>query len=236
MRNPTGFCLGGWDLPGGRKSHKIWFSSSFLEENQAGQEKVVCTFLLGTSEREQGSLPGLGRSNETPRSSSSCTVPQPCPASLALVGCLHLHQDCVVPLLATATADAGNQRTDQGNDADDNGSDGQPTLGLGHAPCAAVFGDLDGGQIGVVLHGAGEVSGGDGGGIRVAGCVWVLWCLRVAGHLRDHWDLDTGDNRIDVDDDEGLTSDAGWAETHRESIRPQPGLVEQEPIVERKDV
>ena len=142
----------------------------------------------------------------------------------------------MVPLLATATADAGNQGTGQGNDANDNGSNGQPALGLGHAPRAAVVSDLNGGQISVVLHRAGELSSGDGGGIREAGCVWVLWCFRVAGDLGDHWDLDTGDSNVDVDDDEGLASDTGWAETYWESVCPQPGFVEQEPVVEWKDV
>lgn len=89
----------------------------------------------------------------------------------------------------------------------------------------------------LVLCGAGEVSGGgDGGGVGVAGRAWICRCLWVAGHLGDPWDLDTGNININIDDDEGLATDTGWAETHREAVCPQPGLVEQEPIAERKDV
>lgn len=140
----------------------------------------------------------------------------------------------MAPLLAAAAADAGSQGTGQGNDANDNGGNGQPSLGWGHA---LGIRDPDGGQISVVRHGAGEVSGGgDGGGVSVAGCVRVLRCVWVAGHLGGHWALDTGDSDTDADDDEGLASDTGWAETHREGVRPQPGPVKQKPIVERKDV
>lgn len=143
----------------------------------------------------------------------------------------------MAPLLTAATADAGSQGAGQGNEANDNGSNSQPTLGPGHAHIA-VFGAInDGGQIGEVLHGADQLSGGrGGGGFSIAGCIWVLWCFWVAGHLRDHRNLDTGDSNVDVDNDEGLASDIGWAETHREGVCPQPGFAEQEPIAEWKDV
>lgn len=82
MRNPTGFCHGGWDLPGGRKSHKIWFSSSSLEENQAGQEKVMHTFLSGTSERERGVAlwtQGWGAAMKLPDPPAAALFPSPAP-------------------------------------------------------------------------------------------------------------------------------------------------------------
>lgn len=76
----------------------------------------------------------------------------------------------MAPLLAAATADAGSQGADQGNDANDNGGNDQPVLGHGYV---GPSGHTNGGQIRDV-HSTGELSGGgDGGGVRVAGGVWV---------------------------------------------------------------
>lgn len=157
-------------------------------------------------------------------------TPQPGPSQpLTLVGRLHLHRDCLAPLLTAAAAQNGGQGGGQGHDADDEGSDGQPARHPRQGPRVTLNG-LNGARLGVANCRADEPSGGgDGDGGRVAGR------LRVAGHHRDCWDRNSRDNSVDVDDDEGLTSDTGWAGTHGKGICPQPGLVEQQPVAEWKD-